>query len=312
MKKLLFSLLALACCVAARAQLLYEISGNGLRQSSYVIGTYHLAPVSFVDSIPGLHDALNRSQQVYGELDMKELMSQDVALKLQRAMMLQGDTTLMTLLTAEQQARLNAGLRQLVGVDLTNPLIAGQLGKLTPSALLTQLSVLLYMKKRNGFDPMHPFDNYFQEVATRQGKPVGGFESVDFQINTLFKGQSMERQVQLLLCFADNLDFQEALADEIIGAFFSQSLEGMEQAEDAKLSAECDSRPEEEDMIIYNRNATWAQAMPAIMAERATFFAVGAAHLPGDRGLLALLRKAGYSVTPVNAAPVPTPKSETG
>ncbi len=298
MKKILFFLAIIACCATARGQLLYEISGNGLAQPSYVIGTYHLAPVTFVDSIAGLHDALNRSQQVYGELNMQELMNEESTLKMQQAMMLQGDTTLMTLLDAEELARLNAGLRQLIGMDLTNPLIAAQLGKLTPSALQTQLSVLLFMKKQPGFDPLHPFDDYFQQVATRQGKPVGGFESVDFQINTLFKKQTLERQKQLLLCFADNLEFQETLADEIIHAFFSQNLEAMEEVVDTKLSEECDSRPEEEDALLYDRNIAWAKAMPAIMAERSTFFAVGCGHLPGDRGLLSLLRNAGYTVTP--------------
>jgi hypothetical protein len=39
------------------AQLLYKISGNGLEKPSYIVGTYHLAPGNFADSIPGLKDA---------------------------------------------------------------------------------------------------------------------------------------------------------------------------------------------------------------------------------------------------------------
>lgn len=302
MKKLiLIAALAVMTTLAASAQLLYRIDGNGLDKPSYIIGTYHLAPVSFVDSIPGLHAALNETEQVYGELDMKELFAPEAVQALTQAMMLPGDTTLLTLLNADEQERLNAALRRLTGLDLNNPLIATQLGKLNPNALLTQLSVVMYLKKNSDYDPQHPFDDYFQQEATRQGKPVGGFETVEFQINTLFNGQSLERQKELLLCFADNLDFQEQLADEIVEAFFSQNLERIDEAQDAKLNEQCDSRPEEEDALIYNRNATWAAAMPAIMAERSTFFAVGAAHLPGDRGVLTLLRNAGYTVTPVTA-----------
>ncbi len=65
MKKII-SLLALYLLVVAgvQAQLLWKISGNGLAKPSYVIGTYHLAPVSFADSIPGLKEALNASEQV--------------------------------------------------------------------------------------------------------------------------------------------------------------------------------------------------------------------------------------------------------
>jgi hypothetical protein len=36
--------------------------------------------------------------------------------------------------------------------------------------------------------------------------------------------------------------------------------------------------------------------MPRIMADKATFFAVGAGHLPGEKGVLQLLKNAGYMI----------------
>ena len=68
---------------------------------------------------------------------------------------------------------------------------------------------------------------------------------------------------------------------------------------DAKRGNSCDSTPEEDEVMIYGRNADWAKRLPAIMREKSTFLAVGAAHLPGERGLLQLLRAAGYTVEPV-------------
>ena len=65
---------------------------------------------------------------------------------------------------------------------------------------------------------------------------------------------------------------------------------------DRKLGGKCDSTPEEEDMLINNRNADWVEKMPGIMTSKPTFFAVGAAHLPGDKGVLQLLRNAGYTI----------------
>lgn len=53
---------------------------------------------------------------------------------------------------------------------------------------------------------------------------------------------------------------------------------------------QCDALPAEEDAMIYNRNKTWAQKLPAIMKAAPTFVAVGALHLPGDKGLLNLLK----------------------
>ena len=63
-----------------------------------------------------------------------------------------------------------------------------------------------------------------------------------------------------------------------------------------KMNTACDSTPEEDAQIINNRNADWLTKMPAIMSAKPTFFAVGAGHLPGDKGVLNLLRQAGYNV----------------
>lgn len=55
MKRILFSsFLLFVALIGIQAQLLWKISGNGLSKPSYIIGTYHLAPASFADSIPGL------------------------------------------------------------------------------------------------------------------------------------------------------------------------------------------------------------------------------------------------------------------
>ena len=65
---------------------------------------------------------------------------------------------------------------------------------------------------------------------------------------------------------------------------------------DVTLHNSCDNRPEEEAALIYDRNADWVTKMPSLMASKPTLFAVGAAHLPGEKGVLHLLRQAGYTV----------------
>ena len=279
-----------------QAQLLYKISGNGLTKPSYIIGTYHLAPVSFADSIPGLKEAMAATEQVYGELDMTDLTSAENLQKMQTAMMLPEGTTLSKLLTAEEMARLNVVLKELMGVDMTNQMVAQQLDGLSPQALQTQLSLLIYMKKHDGFNPQATFDGYFQQVAQQQGKGVGGLETVDFQVGVLFHGQSLERQKELLMCLVDNKEHTELMAEQLVEAFFKQDLVGVKAVMDEKEQTKCDSTPEEEDALIYNRNANWAKLMPQIMADKATFFAVGAGHLPGEKGVLQLLKKAGYMI----------------
>jgi hypothetical protein len=297
MKRLFMTFAFAAMTVAGmQAQLLYKISGNGLTKPSYIIGTYHLAPVSFADSIPGLKEAMAATEQVYGELDMTDLTSAENLQKMQTAMMLPEGTTLSKLLTAEEMARLNVVLKELMGVDMTNQMVAQQLDGLSPQALQTQLSLLIYMKKHDGFNPQATFDGYFQQVAQQQGKGVGGLETVDFQVGVLFHGQSLERQKELLMCLVDNKEHTELMAEQLVEAFFKQDLVGVKAVMDEKEQTKCDSTPEEEDALIYNRNANWAKLMPQIMADKATFFAVGAGHLPGEKGVLQLLKNAGYMI----------------
>ena len=285
--------------LGAQAQLLWKISGNGLQKPSYIIGTYHLAPVSFTDSINGLKEALDASEQVYGEIIMTDIMKPENAAKMQAAMMLPEGQTIDKMYTAEEMARINAMLKSITGMDMTNPMIAQQLGKITPQALQTQLSLLMYLKKHTGFDPTRTFDGYFQQEASAKGKHVGALETIDFQIETLYKSMPMERQKQLLLCLADNMEFNEEQTENVVKAFFSQDLDGIEKAMDAKLNNTCDGTPEEKETLIYRRNDNWMKQMPEIMKQKATFFAVGAGHLPGERGLLAQLKNAGYTVESV-------------
>ncbi len=296
MKKLISALLLLMAATGVNAQLLWKISGNGLQKPSYIVGTYHLAPVSFADSIPGLKDALASTEQVYGEVIMADMTSPENMTKVQAAMMLPEGQTLDKLYTADEMARINALLKNILGADMTNPMIAQQLGRLTPQALQTQLGILMYLKTHTGFNPNETFDGYFQKEATTKNKAVGGLETIDFQINTLFKGMSMERQKELLLCLADNQEFNMEQTENVVKAFFAQDLEGIEKAMDAKMNNTCDGTPAEKDMLINNRNAEWIKQMPGIMKQKSTFFAVGAGHLPGDKGVLALLKKAGYTV----------------
>ena len=301
MKKMFLTLLLTVMATAGmNAQLLYKISGKGLQKPSYIIGTYHLAPVSFVDSIPGLRSALAESEQVYGEIETADMTSPENIAKVQQAMMLPEGKTLTELLTPEQMQKLNATMKELLGVDMSNPMVAQQMNKMLPQALVTQLTVIMYLKKHSGFNPTQSFDDYFQQQAVAQGKPVGGFETMDFQLQALFGSISIERQIELLMCFLNNREWEESQVDNIVEAFFAQDLNRIEAAMDEKQDNSCDATDEENELLIYGRNATWLKKMPEIMQQKSTFFAVGAAHLVGERGVLAGLRNAGYLVEGIN------------
>ena len=299
MKKYFLTLL-LCCCtiICAQAQLLWRVSGNGLKSPSYVMGTYHLAKVAFVDSVPQLRQAMSDCQQVAGEMDMTKLMNDgDAIMRMHRSMMLPEGTTIEGVLSGDELSRFNAFLTNTLGGDFKNPMLV-TLARMKPAAILTQLQVVLCMKMDPGFNPNEQFDTYFQQFALDYGKQVVGLETMDEQVDLLFNQTSLKRQAEQLMCLVDDPDYQTSLLRRIIGAYYAQDLDRVETLMSEKRHNTCDSTPEEEELLIYARNARWAKALPSLMAARSTLVVVGAAHLPGNRGLLELLRKAGYEVTP--------------
>lgn len=298
MKKVLTTALLLALTsMTASAQLLYKISGNGLEKPSYIIGTHHLANVGFVNQINGVTEALTETDQVYGELVWDTMTNIDSLKAVQNAMTLPAGKTIKDYLTPDEYKRLDAFMVAKMGTGLSNPMVASKMGNLTPMALVTQFQLLLYMTKHMGeFDPSSTFDQYFQAQAKKNGLPCGGLETLQKQINVLYTGKPMSRQVEELMCFIDNENFNSQMMEDLTSAFYAQNLETLKQVMDRKLGGKCDSTPEEEDMLINNRNADWVAKMPGIMTSKPTFFAVGAAHLPGDKGVLQLLRNAGYTI----------------
>lgn len=299
MKKILSTSLLLIAAIGMHAQLLWKVTGNGLEKPSYIVGTYHLAPGTFADNIKGAKDALESAEQVYGEVVATDLNDAGKLMAMQAAMMLPEGQTLDKLLNTDEMNRLNAGLKGLLGMDMTNPMVGQQLNKLSPQALLTQLTVISYMKNTPGFDPANTIDNYFQKEATAKGKTTGGLETMEQQVEILFKSSTLERQKELLMCFIDNMEMNKKLTDMVTKGYFSQDMKLLKEATDMKYNSSCDSTQEEEDRLIYGRNAEWVKAMPAIMKDKSTLFAVGAAHLIGEKGVLELLKKAGYTVEAV-------------
>ena len=184
MKKVIIIVLVLVVGFAfeSHAQILYRISGNGLETPSYIVGTYHLAPASFADSIPGMRQAIEETTQVCGELDMMDVFKPENAARMLQSQMLPEGVTLSSLLTTEQRTRLNALLLEVLGTNLDDEAYAAQVEKMKPVVLSTTLSLAAYMKKTQSFNPMELLDSYFQMLALQNSKSVKGFETVDFQM----------------------------------------------------------------------------------------------------------------------------------
>lgn len=295
MRKALLLAVALIAGLVSQAQILYRISGNGLESPSYIVGTYHLAPASFADSIPGMDKAVTETNQVCGELDMMDAFKPENAARLLKSQMLPEGVTLSSLLTAEQLKRLNALLLEVMGSNLEDEAFAAQMEKMNPAAITTNLTLTSYMKETPSFNPMELIDSYFQVQALQNGKPVKGFETVDFQMGILYN-KPLDKQVSELMCLVDHFEEANETVNRITTAYFSQNLKKIEDALEEESKVDCGTTPEDEDILINNRNRNWVETMPSMMTEQPTLFVVGAAHLCGEQGVLNLLEKAGYTV----------------
>ena len=296
MKKILLlaALIAGFAC-NTQSQILYRISGKGLESPSYIVGTYHLAPSSFADSIPGMKTAIEGTQQVCGELDLMDAFKPENTARLMKARMLPEGVTLSSLLTAEQLERLNALLLEVMGSNLKDEAFAAQVENITPVALSTTLSLTAYMKEMPSFNPMDLIDNYFQTLALQNDKSVKGFETVDFQMGVLYD-VPLEKQVDDLMCLVDNFEEAQKMANRITTSYFTQNLQQIDEVLEEESEMNCGTTEEDEETLIYNRNRNWVEMMPEMMAEQPTLFVVGAAHLCGEKGVLKLLEEAGYTV----------------
>ena len=294
MRNFLFALLFTCFSAATHAQLLYRISGNGLQRPSYIVGTYHLAPASFADSIPGLRTVQEQCEQVYGELEINALLNPDSTALVQQAMPLPEGMKLSQILTPDEMKRVKDYAQKKFG--FTASILMQQAERMTPIGLTTQFELLNCVMKTGQIDVSNVLDISLQRDAQKSGKITGGLESLSLQMNVLYQGKSMERQKQLLLCLVDHSDFDDMMTDSIIKSYFAQDLEGVKNAMDMKMDNDCDNTSDEEEQLISGRNANWMVQMPAIMQAKSTLFVVGAGHLPGEKGVLNLLRQAGYQV----------------
>lgn len=293
MKKLTF-LLVLACIAGnINAQLLWKISGNGLESPSYIIGTHHLAPLSVLDSIAGLKDAFDSSQEVIGELVVSDFQTPEVMQAMQKVMMINNDTTIQQLFMPNDYEMVNQYTKENLMLDLA------MAPKLKPAFLQNNLVVLLYMKTYGGVNPEEQIDGYFQAEATKKGKKVSSLETPEFQFNLLYNGTSLQRQADLLVCALSDLDKSMQGIKDITEAYIKHDINEMLSISKRKEGTKCDGTPEEMAAMNDDRNKNWAEILPAKMQATPLFVAVGALHLPGDTGILNLLRQKGYQVEAV-------------
>ena len=292
---LLLLSISLSSCAQTPKQetgLLWKISGNNLEEPSYLFGTHHLVPLSFLDSINGLDEAFNATKQTIGELDMNNVG--EMQMQLMVASLMPEGYSYKDLLDDEDRKILDETLKEYVGGGLD------QFQQMKPAMLNMLLSVMMYKKFYPTDEENISMDEHFQKEARDRYRQTVGLETVEEQIDVLFGSQPVERQAESLLCSIKNIDFGKKQMDRLMKAYHAQNLTAMAKLyEEEDPNNPCPSTEEEKDKLNKQRNENWMKQLPERISTKPSFIAVGCLHLVGEDGLINLLRKEGYTVEAV-------------
>lgn len=279
--------------LAGQAQLLWKVSGNGLGRPSYIFGTHHMAPSSMIDQIAGMDEAIEGCDIVVGEIEKDSLMSPEIQARMAQAMIAPPDSALDKLYTPDEYRIVEQVFNKYFG---TMGVKLSQMNSVKPMAIITQMQAMQALKYFPNVDLNELIDMAVQNRANEMGRPSEGLETIEDQMNLLFNTSVKEQAESLIeLCKSDDLFVVQSSA--LVEAYMEQDLDKIQAVmTDPELGGE-DS--EAYDALIYDRNANWIEKLVKMMPERACLVCVGAGHLPGDRGLLQLLRDRGYTVEPM-------------
>lgn len=283
MNRFLGWLFLLICTPALQAQqprssLLWEVSGNGLQQPSYLFGTFHLLCKGDFTVSPELENKLRASRQFYGELKMDDPGLQ--ATMMSKLMM--QDHTLQSLIGEADYANISQQFQSITGMPIT------LFNTFKPFLSLS----MLVQKGADCPDKVQP-ETEFVKVAKRLEIPVLGLETVEDQLNAIDK-EPLDSQIISLKKTLLNFDSVKLVMSKMMAVYQLRDIDSLQQFITSSGGSEMFTNE-----MINKRNANWVPVMQTAMKSQPSFFAVGAGHLGGTQGLINLLRKEGYRVTPL-------------
>jgi uncharacterized protein len=146
--------------------------------------------------------------------------------------------------------------------------------------------------QKAGLDASLGLDKYFYDKAMAAKKPVIGLETAEFQIDRFDKMPDVVQEQMLRSTLAD-LDAQSNELKSMILAWQRGDTATLEKSVRSSFAA----YPAAYTSLIAERNRNWMpQLQMCLSSPTPCFVVVGAAHMVGPDGLLALLQQQGYKV----------------
>ncbi|WP_277485197.1 TraB/GumN family protein [Catalinimonas alkaloidigena] len=259
--------------------LLWKISGKGLKAPSYLYGTIHLMCPGDIKITPAMQKALDETEQLVLELDMDE---PGVMQKMVAASMMQDGTTLQSLLSEDDYEMVAKYLQDSVGVPMQ------AMSKMKPM-LLSSVIMIPILDCQPG-----SYEMKLVEAAKQQAMEVHGLETIADQI-AVFDAIPLDEQSDYLVKTIREYDQSVDEIESLLEKYQQQDIQSLYQLVHESMT----DMEGAEKALLDDRNQKWLPLIEEMAIERASFFAVGAGHLGGSKGVINLLKEAGYAVKAV-------------
>lgn len=283
MKKLLFvfSTIFYFSASAQYNSLLWKISGNGLKQPSFLYGTMHTSDArvfAFSDSVMPF---LNSARAYAMELDPKEALDLSLITKL----MMGKDYSLKKMIPEREYKLLDSVVKKQIGFSVS---LFDNVAPVLTMTVLEMGSMDLSDSSIDGNTEV--LDMYFYKQAKKMKKKIIGIETVDEQLGAL-NSLNYQEQADLLLEEIHLLEENNTEGIDAVKFYVEQNL-------DSLASSDMEAQMPEKfyKALVTDRNIRMANCIAEFIKAQSTFIAVGALHLPKATGVIDLLRKKGFAV----------------
>ncbi len=273
--------------VPTEKSVFWKISGNGLKKSSYLYGTIHLIPKEGFAIPAVVANALADSKRVAFEIDMKEMTNMRTQMSLITKSFMSGGKTLKDLLSPEDYALVRAKMEE-------KGLPAGMFERMKPMFLSTLISNGDESGSSANTGSMTSVEMELYQLSRKKHLESAGLETAAYQMS-IFDSIPYEAQAKMLVEGLRETGHEadgESELDMMLKMYRNQDITAMQ----AMISDTQYGMSNYEEILLNQRNRNWIPVMGRFMREKPTVFAVGAGHLGGKGGVVALLRKEGYRV----------------
>ena len=264
--------------------LLWEISGNGLEQPSYLYGTIHIIPADDFFFYDSWKEKLLLCKYLVLETDVKPSIFKQLSLL--KTMKLPKDSTLNNYMGEAEQLAFQHYMLDSLNISPSIYKVSLQYKPFFSYSLI--LNELIKGEKKY-------YEMYLTDIAKKNKIKSRYLETIDFQMS-LVSGISTVDQLDMFL-FDYGKEKQANVAEEfykMVGFYKKQDLSQIAAIENS------DENDEFYDDFLINRNKNWIPKIIDFIENKPTFVAVGAAHLVGKQGVIQLLRNEGYTMKPVS------------